>query len=410
MDDNSSIASFEEVANPSYEGFKTSEEKNIELLKALVSRSAANGGPAKELADDEVPDVCYVLQYKGWGGKLVDSKLLNPSPISLYVFEQLLTSSLVQRSLDPIDIQLNGNDGEALATGKTKPVLEIVTKVSTQLVRQSGPTRYSHHRAPQRRCGAPYDPYFVDPYNEAYRNPGYQQNDDDSEVKISKVEQTTMVINSIHLINALKAVVGYYTGVNFVGNSVKINAPYDVLIHHRAALARYKVSQPETHDEEYAFTTAKHIDVFLSFLAKTLGKQIREEEERHKSSTPKATFDNLWLVLKPGTVVYAEQNYKWTPFVISRVHNPFRSSGDEPKPYIVECWNIAYSMDRFSRIMHSFTIDPFSGEEAILNLRVIPARFFRGEDHDMSPADVSARQIELGQVAWELAKGPVCLS
>lgn len=74
MDDNSSVASFEEVVKPSFEGFKTSEEKNVELLKALVSRSAENRSTAKELAGDEVPDVCYVLQYKGWGGKLIDSK------------------------------------------------------------------------------------------------------------------------------------------------------------------------------------------------------------------------------------------------------------------------------------------------------------------------------------------------
>ncbi|KAK7757947.1 hypothetical protein SLS62_000325 [Diatrype stigma] len=387
MDDSSSIASFEEVTRPSVESFKTTEEKNVELLKALVSRSAENGAAVKGLAEDEVLDVCYVLQYKGWGGKLID----------------------IQRSPDPIDIQLHNSGGGPLtADNKVKPVLEIVTKVSTQLIKRTGQSRFN--RGPQRRCRQPYDPYCMDDYNDPYLYPGHQQqSEDDSEVKIAKVEQTTMVINSIHLINALKAVVGYYPSVSFVGNSVRISAPYEVLIHHRAALARYKVSQPRTHDEEYAFTTAKHIDVLLSFLDKTLGQQIREEEERHCSSTPKATFDNLWLLLRPGTVIYAEQDHKWTPFVISRVHNPFRSGGD-PKPYTVDCWNISYSMDRFSRSMHSFNIDPFSGEEAILNLRVIPGRFYRGEDDDMDPAEVAARQIELGQFAWELAKGPAYMS
>lgn len=318
----------------------------------------------------------------------------------------MLTHGLVQRSPDPIDIQLNNGGSEPLkADDKNKPVLEIVTKVSTQLARQTDQSRYN--RAPLRRCRQPYDPYCMDDYDDPYSYPGHQQqSDDDSEVKIAKVEQTTMVINSAHLINALKAVVGYYTSVSFVGNSVKISAPYEVLIHHRAALARYKVSQPRTHDEEYAFTTARHIDVLLSFLDKTLGQQIREEEERHCSSTPKATFDNLWLLLKPGTVIYAEQDHKWMPFVISRVLNPSRSSGD-PRPYIVECWNVSYATDRFSRAMHGFTIEPFSGEEAILNLRVVPARFYRGEDDDMDPAEVAARQVELGQFAWELAKKPV---
>lgn len=77
MSDTSSTASFEELSDPHViDAFQTNEERNVERLKTLVSRSVENGVPARQLADDENPDVCYVLQYKGWGGKLIDSKLL----------------------------------------------------------------------------------------------------------------------------------------------------------------------------------------------------------------------------------------------------------------------------------------------------------------------------------------------
>ena len=285
---------------------------------------------------------------------------------------------------------MNNDDAEPVATRKNKPILEIVTKISTHFVRNT--PNGTHHYSPQ-------------PIQ--YDHQGLQSSEDDSEVQFANTKQTTMIINSTYLINALKAVVGYYPGSGFIGDSVSINAPYQVLIHNRGALARYKVSQPETHDEEYAFTTARHIDVLLSFLEKTLGKQIREEEERYSIGTPKVTFNNLWLLLKPGTVVYAKEDRKWTPFVISSVSSPNSNPDTRPKSYSVTCWNISYTMNRFSRIMNSFHIEPFSGEEAISNLCLIPARFFRGRDNDMNPTDMTAKQIKLGKFVWELAKCPV---
>ncbi|XXH03012.1 hypothetical protein Hte_009402 [Hypoxylon texense] len=386
MDDASSIASYEEIG-PSNRGFDqgfgpSEEDKHVERLKALIAKSAANGDVAKELAEDEVPNVCYVLQYKGWGGKLID----------------------VRRSKEPINIQLDAVVDEGVSSAK-KPILEIVTKVSTQLVKKN---RTPDRLPPLRRRGWSPDYLGYRPHE----TPDYRQNEDeDSEMKIAKVEKTSMVINSIHLVNALKAVVGYYPGVSFLSNTTaQIRAPYQVLVHHRSELARYKVNQPTTHDAEYAFTTARHIDVLLGFLEKTLGSQIHEEEARHNSATPSATFDNLWMIMKPGEVIYAKHDYKWTPFVISRIHDGSSKDVEGPTSYTIDCWNVTYSSERFSRTMQSLVIDPFTGAEAISSLPVIPARFFKGEKGDMNPEEIREKQIRLGKAVWELAKGPSYMS
>ncbi|KAI5921080.1 P-loop containing nucleoside triphosphate hydrolase protein [Camillea tinctor] len=404
MDDSSSIDSFEEInhspisnksTNSSPFQWKSSEDKNFEKLKCLIAKSAAKGNVARELVEDEVPDVCYVLQYKGWGGKLVD----------------------VRRSLDPIDIQLDEVEGET-TTSIHKSVLEIVTVISTTLVRKQ-PPRYRGvppppppPPPPQAFGGISYGGYndFSYSNNPAYR-PRYE---DGSEMNIAKVEKTAMVINSPHLINALKAVVGYYPGISLLGDNVKIMAPYQVLFHHRTALELYKNSQPETHDTEYEITTANHIDILLNFLEKNMGEEIREEERRHNNVTPAATFDKLWLLLKPGEVVYAKYDQKWTPFVISAVSGGPESNIDGIGPYIIHCWNITFSMGfsttKLCRTMHSFTVNPFSGEEAITSLPMIPARFFKGDKGDMSPQDVTEKQIRLGKMVWSLSKGPSYMS
>ncbi|KAI1758918.1 P-loop containing nucleoside triphosphate hydrolase protein [Hypoxylon sp. FL1150] len=385
MDDTSSIASYEEIG-PENRGFgfekglgPNDEEKHVEKLRALIAKSTVINEATKELAEDEVPSVTYVLQYKGWGGRLID----------------------VCRSREPINIQLDDMVDEG--TSSTKPILEIVTKISTQLVKKNrAPVR---NTPPLRRRGWSPD------YYQRREIPDYRQNEEeDAEMKIAKVEKTSLVINSVHLINALKAVVGYYPGTSFLGDSVKIQAPYQVLIHHREQLARYKVSQPTVHDAEYAFTTARHIDVLLDFLEKTLGDQIREEEERYNSAVPSATFAKLWMILKPGEVIYAKHDSRWTPFVISRVHDGSSRSEEGPTSYTIDCWNITYTSERFSRTMQSFVIDPFTGAEAITSLSVVPARFFRGDKSDTSPEAIRKKHIKLGRSVWELAKGPSYMS
>ncbi|KAI1454557.1 P-loop containing nucleoside triphosphate hydrolase protein [Annulohypoxylon moriforme] len=387
MDDASSTASFEEIGTSNKlfgqgPGFND-EDKNVQKLRALVAKSAADDGQANELAEDEVPDICYVLQYKGWGGKLID----------------------VRRSHEPIDVQLDEMNEEVPSSTK-KPILEIITKVSTNVIQKRGPN--GRPPAPRHRWNPRYDYNEFDDF--PYQGAPRPRVIDDSGMKVTRVETTCMVINSVHLINALKAVVGYYPSVSFLGDTVTINAPYHVLVHHRDALARYKVKQPKAHDEEYASTTAKHIDVLLDFLEKTLGDQIREEEERHRRCPPSATFDKLGLIFKPGEVVYAKQDYKWTPFALSSFTEGYTNNQGSVTSHRIVCWNISYSTERFCRIMHSFNIDPFTGEEAISNLSVIPARFFRGEDDLTDPDYVMDEQAELGKLVWKLSERPSYMS
>ncbi|KAK6068113.1 ATPase protein, partial [Seiridium cupressi] len=304
------------------------------------------------------------------------------------------------RSVEPIDIQnLDEDSLENVTAGKNKPILEIVTKVSTTIVNkvQNGPP-------------PPPPPVYDDDYDYDYdygsNHRPYRGKQDDG-MKITNVEETVMVINSPHLINALKAVVDYYPEVSFTGDNVKINAPYHILVHHRHALASFKVRQPEAHDEEYAFMTARHIDVLLSFLNRTLGEDLKEEQKRnsHKAG-PKTVFKNLWMLFKPGDVVYSKLDGRWNPFVVCRCFDESAKTVefDRRYSYKLDAWNLIISGKKLRRVMYTFAIRPFMGEDAIDNMPVIPARFFKDS------AEAARKNVELGKLAWELAKGPTYMS
>ncbi|KAI1368258.1 P-loop containing nucleoside triphosphate hydrolase protein [Xylaria arbuscula] len=350
MEDTSSIASFEDL-DPS-----------------TKDASVDDASSSVDTADEEVPDVCYILQYKEGDKAAVE----------------------VRRGPKPIDSS-HGENSDEPDPNKKKSVIEIVTVVSVLM----GPPRPVGHYPPPR----PGRPSFQLP-------PPRPINEDDFGMRTYRSEKTFMLIRSRHLINAIAAVVGYYPGTSLINEEVKIAAPYSVLIHHRAALLRYKNTQPETHDAEYASITSKHIDILVDFLEQTYGQKIREEGLRHSRKTPTATYEWLWLLLRPGEVVYTRYDNNWTPFVISRVYKRATPNIDGIFSYTIDCWNYMYNDGKLRRRMHSFDLNPFPGEEAIHNLPIIPSHFFTGEDKNKSPSDITAEQIRLGRVVWDLYKKP----
>ncbi|KAI1812945.1 hypothetical protein GGS20DRAFT_599622 [Poronia punctata] len=364
-----SVTSFEDVI-PQSSRFKAELDEDVQrenarkLLGIKLSDHDLDQG-------DEVPDISYVLRYQGLRSKIVE----------------------VHRSSKPIDINV-GHSIDGINASEKTPVLEIDTLVSTQYVDDLP------------RGNWPPPP----PIREDWGAPDNMPSND-----VAQVKTTVIIIHSRHLINALRAVVGYYPGaVSLTADEVKIHEPYEVLVHHQSALSRYRGSQPSNHDAEYAATTANHIDILLEFLENTHGQKIREEEAKHQHSTPTTTFDYLWLLLRPGEVVYAMNDNVWSPFVVSQVARVKAAIRDRQcyrkiltmLAFAVRCWNYAYSNGRLRRQMRVFTINVFSGDEAIHNLPVIPARFFTGPNKDMLPLQVTAEQIRLGRMIWDLYKEP----
>ena len=346
--------------------------------------------PKEQLkVDGKTPDVIHSLEYIGWRN----------------------TTVAFRQSVNPFktipDLQ-SLQDGKKPAEDKEeksieRPVIEILTKVYSL---RSLPRPLQHGRGVRNQSGRPITSAFElepGPYDGYYSDEDYRPAAPDS--SNPDVNDPVMVVWSAHLQNALKAVVGYYPNFQLVGPSPHIPAPYRVLYHHRAELARYRDNQPTCHSPEYAAITAKHIDVLLRFLNVENGTEIRREEELHRLETPMATFDYFWLLLRPGTIVFAKRYDIWTPYLISsadRTQQRYRTEDE----YRINVWNLESNGTKVERFMESFTVAPWLGEQAISSLPVVPAQFWKEDLEKQGGVSMRAKAIAEGKLYWELLKGP----
>ncbi|KAK3990328.1 hypothetical protein QBC44DRAFT_394606 [Cladorrhinum sp. PSN332] len=308
----------------------------------------------------DMPDVLYRTELRSSSGRVLES-CQGPKP-----FDKL-----------PWD---GPNDKD----GKT-PVIEIFTRIKEPLGRDRSPD---------------FDP------RRDYYNDSDSENDENDRVTpemndTRKPIKTEMVVHSKHLQAALTASVTYYPGFHQFHDMRKIEAPYQVLVHHREALEHFKLNQPSCHDAEYAATTAKHIDILLNFLAETHSEQLALEAKRWDNpSGATATFDLFWVLLKPGEIVYKEKYGQVTPFVVHKVTRLVGSDGRQ-NGYSVVMWNVTFSNSRTQRRMAQVIVPPWTGERVINTLPIIPARFMPG-----GGKAIAEEQIKLGRTYWELAKQP----
>ena len=352
------------------------EEINTKVIKA---NDPETSGILK--VDGKVPSILYVLKYVGWNNAVVECRQ-SDTP-----FKRI---PLFKETDDITDEQI----GEYSDEENEKPVFDIVYKINK--VNNDQPNRYRNNDVVDRPITAAFDMNDY-PYEDA------ENNQDENEASPPFNPKPTMNIYSEPLIHALQAVISYYPRVNLQGCPISIPAPYRLLYLHRDDLARYKDNQPKCHSKEYAEKTSAHIDVLLEFLQDNMGETLKREEALQKLAHPSATFDLFWLLLKPGSIFYTKRYGLWTPYVISSVR-PGSNSRNEP--YKIECWFIETNGVAVKRFMESFIIQPWTGEQVLTGLPIIPERFWIEDMAAQGGRTMREKCIEEGRLYWELLKKP----
>jgi hypothetical protein len=186
---------------------------------------------------------------------------------------------------------------------------------------------------------------------------------------------TVLKIHSLHLINALRQVIRYYPGLNFSGVPVTIPEPFMSLVHYMKELEDYKTNHPQSHDEDYVFTTNSHIDVLLRFLDQRLGEELRLERERHLRQPPVATYEFLWLLFRPGDQIFAspyDDKEELHPYIFAMVMPNITIM---TRNYEFLIWRIDIWESRLVPYEEVRTLQLFEGEKEISSLKMYPGAF-----------------------------------
>ena len=266
----------------------------------------------------------------------------------------------------------------------TDSVLEIITHVTIRNISVGTRVRRRYGAA---AAGKPSTSSENDPEAEpVYGNHLKSQN-----LEISSIGSTEMVIRSKELCRALRELVDYYPSQQLAG-MITVSEPYHFLLHHRGVLREMMENmgakcEDGTFEDHQPKKTRADIKVLLAFLDAKYAKKIEDEEARHKKNPPTATFEMIWMLLKPGTRVYTDMDGELAAFVIrsTATDNKINPSWYNVGLWYLNCNGEKYGLfstknilnigigRRVGRCSFSVTVTSFSGEREVSSLKIFPA-------------------------------------
>lgn len=226
------------------------------------------------------------------------------------------------------------------------------------------------------------------------------------------VTQMVLHVHSHYLLNVLRSVIQYSTNDDDYFNGV-FHYPYKDIFRHRDEIQKYKTENEGTrakHSADYNAECDKHIDTLLKYLDAQPMIRLPQLKLQWNKTKPMTTFAGVWLLLKPCTDVYVQEDGKLNAFVIDKVNGGVEYAvevGGTTKisTYRVQAWNLNFDGKIISRRSRWFLVPYFDGEREITSLPLFPVQY-----HDYSNESATRdRLIGRGKKYFNYCKRPTFL-
>lgn len=222
----------------------------------------------------------------------------------------------------------------------------------------------------------------------------------------------SIIIHSAAIINALRAVVSYYPSQNLSGDSVRIDWPYRVLVHHYDELVEFQAEVTLKSPEDLCVRerdAVEHLDVLIQFLDDSVMVDIRAETERIKKGF--VTYENLWYHYKPGCAVVTsyleEDDSQWRTYVVRSIEG-----GPTPENSVswhIMGWVLDFDGTYLDRKHTGQLFETFTGEcEWDSHTRFIYNKKSLDDEEARKQIDTGRRYWELIQKQCQYYKGKSC--
>ncbi|KAF4954068.1 hypothetical protein FSARC_12235 [Fusarium sarcochroum] len=170
-------------------------------------------------------------------------------------------------------------------------------------------------------------------------------------------------IYSPAIINAIQSIVKYYPSQDLTGDSIVVQWPYAVLVHHYDELHNFissvKALEPEKrcHRER---DVEKPLHLLFDYLEESVMPGVREERERN--SRGYGTFEWYWVSRRPGATIFTTLSDSPQPqaFVIHSLEGG--SFVSPPQDWRVVPWRLNFDGELLGRETDIYTATKWDGE------------------------------------------------
>lgn len=223
-----------------------------------------------------------------------------------------------------------------------------------------------------------------------------------------------VVIHSICIIEAFKATILYYPGLDLQGMELTISEPYSAFWHYHQELKAIQTTgctflEPPVGDKQPETTptgsqspnadTIQHLKLLCDLIESQNLEEVKLEQERHRQDPPVATYQMMWLLFKPGTRVYYFSDGRATAGVVVSIQ-----TDNDPQrlgPRSLKLWSLDFDGFKLGRRALRYKFKPFDGEKRVSELHVCPCDIYDAYDNSCLRSELISR----GRKFWNFLPG-----
>ncbi|KAK4696280.1 hypothetical protein P7C71_g1599, partial [Lecanoromycetidae sp. Uapishka_2] len=199
----------------------------------------------------------------------------------------------------------------------------------------------------------------------------------------------------------LEDVSQYHSDVALVDGELRLTEPLMVLFHNRKRLTDIADGTIDK-SVEYTAQGQEHAKFILDFM-RTDFPDVTKKYDELESASPSGliSYPELWMLYKPGTIVYTTENGEHEAFVIESIRGmQKRQRGQSGRHGYTRldlvCWSIDYDGEIFGRVWSTHCILAFHDAREIKSLDLVPEKFLP------EAAKIKSSLISRGKNFWLL--------
>lgn len=150
-------------------------------------------------------------------------------------------------------------------------------------------------------------------------------------------------------------------------------------------------------------TKLKHLKVLLQYLRPLFQRHYNAARSRLSLDHPTVRFEDLWVLMKPGSLAYTEWDGQWLGCIIGESTKlPPELSKGIPQRWSVEYWLLQahWPSDQIQFAANDVIIDRFEGEQVVTSLPICPVEFQDAKDSGVRRRALIERGLKTCDILW----------